>query len=143
MTESSATAQLYPKPGEVVEEKYEIQRVLGASDTATVYAALQRHPRRTVAVKLMRGAGADPVSHRRVRREIEGLGRLRHPYIAQILEAGPCDDLQGGSDPYVVVEYVPGGFLSVARLDFMREGRSGTYFAIQDRKVGEIVKGLN
>ena len=36
MTEASATAQLYPKPGEVVEGKYEIQRVLGTGAMGAV-----------------------------------------------------------------------------------------------------------
>ena len=34
--------------------EYDVQRVLGAGGMATVYAALQKQPRRTVAIKVMR-----------------------------------------------------------------------------------------
>jgi len=86
---------------------YEVQRVLGAGGMATVYAALQKQPRRTVAVKVMRIAANADVALRRFRREIEILGRLRHPYIAQVYEAGVHDE-PGGAVPYFVMEYVPG-----------------------------------
>jgi len=85
---------------------YEVQRVIGAGGMATVYAALQRQPRRTVAVKVMRhGAEAD-VALRRFRREIEILGKLRHPFIAQVYEAGVHQD-EAGPVPFLVMEYVP------------------------------------
>ena len=85
---------------------YRIQRVLGTGGMATVYAALQKQPRRTVAVKVMRSAADADVALRRFRREIEILGRLRHPYIAQVYDAGVHHDA-GGSAPFFVMEYVP------------------------------------
>jgi tRNA A-37 threonylcarbamoyl transferase component Bud32 len=89
---------------------YRIQRVLGSGGMATVYAALQQQPRRTVALKVMRGVGAGggEASLRRFKREIEILGRLNHPYIAQVYAAGVHEDV-GGAVPYFVMEYVPGG----------------------------------
>jgi hypothetical protein len=85
---------------------YQIQRVLGSGGMATVYAALQKQPRRTVAVKVMRRGVETTVATRRFRREIEILGRLRHPFIAQVYGAGVHDDGEG-QVPYLVMEYVP------------------------------------
>jgi serine/threonine protein kinase/WD40 repeat protein len=84
-----------------------IERVLGFGGMATVYAAMQDQPRRRVAVKVVRGAaGTGPALHR-FKREIEILGRLRHPTIAQVYSAGVHND-GGGDVPFFVMEYVPG-----------------------------------
>ena len=82
----ASMAELPPQPAAVPTEigGYEVQRILGAGGMATVYAALQKQPRRTVAIKVMRGAGDAEAALRRFRREIEILGRLRHPYVAQV-----------------------------------------------------------
>lgn len=89
---------------------YRIQRMLGSGGMATVYAALQQQPRRTVALKVLKTAVAsdgDGTALRRFKREIEILGRLRHPNIAQVFEAGVHHDVSGAV-PYLVMEYVPG-----------------------------------
>jgi WD40 repeat protein len=86
---------------------YEIQRVLGTGGMATVYAALQKQPRRTVALKVMRVTADTDRARRRFRREIEFLGRLRHPFIAQVYDAGVHED-ESGPVPFFVMEYVPG-----------------------------------
>ncbi|MDY7109683.1 MAG: serine/threonine-protein kinase [Planctomycetota bacterium] len=85
---------------------YEIQRLLGSGGMATVYAALQKQPRRTVALKIMRVAIDARAALHRFKREIEILGRLRHPFIAQVYDAGMHDD-GTGAVPYFVMEYVP------------------------------------
>ncbi|MCA9283664.1 MAG: protein kinase [Phycisphaerales bacterium] len=87
--------------------RYQIQRLLGAGGMATVYAALQESPRRTVALKVMRPGIASRSTLRRFKHEAEILAKLRHPYIAQIYEAGTHDD-GGGGVPYFVMEYIPG-----------------------------------
>src|SRR5688572_437337 len=92
---------------------YRIQRVIGSGGMATVYAAMQKQPRRTVALKVMKAGmmhgphGSAEVATRRFKREIEILGKLRHPYIAQIYGAGMHDD-GSGATPYFVMEYVEG-----------------------------------
>lgn len=86
---------------------YRIQRVLGTGGMATVYAALQTQPRRTVALKIIkRGLDSKSALHR-FKREVEILGKLRHPNIAQVYHAGTYDDGSGGA-PYFVMEYIPG-----------------------------------
>lgn len=98
-----------PRPAEIPAEigGYRIQRVLGSGGMATVYAALQKQPRRTVALKVMRAGGDARTALHRFKREIEILGRLRHPFIAQVYDAGVHDDGRGAV-PYYVMEYVPG-----------------------------------
>jgi len=86
--------------------RYAIQRVLGSGGMATVYAALQEQPRRTVALKVMRPGIVSRNTERRFRHEMEILAKLRHPYIAQIFDAGTHDD-GGGGVPYFVMEYIP------------------------------------
>jgi serine/threonine protein kinase len=73
---------------------------------ATVYAALQKQPRRTVAIKVLRPASRTDAALRRFRREIEILGKLRHRSIAQVYAAGVHED-DDGPLPYFVMEYVP------------------------------------
>jgi hypothetical protein len=85
---------------------YLVQRVLGSGGMATVYAALQRQPRRTVAIKVLRGAQGSAAAARRFKQEIEILGRLRHPFVAQVYGAGVHEE-KGVSMPYYVMEYVP------------------------------------
>ncbi|MCI0675457.1 MAG: serine/threonine-protein kinase [Phycisphaerales bacterium] len=88
---------------------YRIQRVLGSGGMATVYAALQLQPRRTVALKVMKAGIADvnpEAAVRRFRREIEILGKLHHPYIAQVYDAGMHAEPGSPAVPYFVMEYV-------------------------------------
>ena len=89
---------------------YQIQRMLGSGGMATVYAALQKQPRRTVALKVMKAGIAQSrgeAALRRFKREIEILGKLHHPYIAAVYDAGTFDDGSGAA-PYFVMEYIPG-----------------------------------
>src|SRR5690606_14621646 len=88
---------------------YRIQRVLGSGGMATVYAALQPQPRRIVALKVMKAAVASDIAFRRFKREIEILGKLHHPYIAQVFDAGTHAAADGTVMPYFVMEYISGG----------------------------------
>jgi thiol-disulfide isomerase/thioredoxin len=72
----------------------------------TVYKAVQESPRRTVAVKVMRTGLSGAEELRRFEFEAQLLGRLRHPGIAQIYEAGThCEG--GSSVPFFAMEYIP------------------------------------
>jgi len=88
---------------------YRIQRVLGSGGMATVYAALQKQPRRTVALKVIKAGHSTETSLRRFKREIEILGKLHHPYIAQVFDAGSFDPGHGMEPmPFLVMEYIAG-----------------------------------
>lgn len=95
-----------PLPREVA--GYSITRMLGEGGMSVVYAAMQREPKRLVALKVLKGASFPPSALRRFKREVEILGKLRHPGIAQVYDAGTWDD-GGGAKPYFVMEYIPGG----------------------------------
>ncbi len=72
-----------------------------------VYLAAQEHPRRTVALKLLRPGSCTAEALRRFEHEADTLGRLRHPGIAQIYDAGTADT-GSGPQPYFAMEWVDG-----------------------------------
>lgn len=86
---------------------YQVVRKIAEGGMGTVYEARQEHPRRTVALKVMKQGSFSPSSLRRFELESEILGRLQHPGIAQIYEAGTQRE---GSHaiPYFAMEFVTG-----------------------------------
>ncbi|MAO22948.1 MAG: hypothetical protein CMJ35_10815 [Phycisphaerae bacterium] len=85
--------------------KYAIEGVLGVGGMGAVYRAKQRKPNRRVALKLIRPGALSARILQRFDLEAEILGRLQHPNIAQIYEAGI--DAESGS-PYFAMEYIAG-----------------------------------
>ena len=74
---------------------YTIIREIGRGGMGVVYEAEQRDPRRSVALKVVRGGVyVDERDVKLFRRESQVLARLRHPGIAAIVEAGRTDDGQ-------------------------------------------------
>ncbi len=82
---------------------YRIQRLIGQGGMGVVYEAEQDRPHRRVALKLMRPGLVSEAALRRFEQEAEVLGRLRHPGIAQVYEAGLHDGI-----PYFAMEFVDG-----------------------------------
>ena len=80
--------------------------VIGLGGMGMVYLALQDRPRRHVALKVMKSGVVSEQALRRFEFESELLGRLVHPGIAQIYEAGTWDDGSGAA-PYFAMEYIP------------------------------------
>lgn len=95
-----------PAPPETINQ-YRIKRLLGAGGMGAVYLAEQENPRREVAVKVVRPGVASAETLRRFELEAAVLGRLRHPGIAQIYDAGTYDD-GTGPRPYFAMEYIEG-----------------------------------
>ncbi len=93
-----------PKPERI--GQYKIQRLLASGGMGTVYLATQDHPRRSVALKVMKAGITSRSALLRFEHESEVLARLRHPGIAQVYEAGTHDEI-GGEVPYFAMEYVP------------------------------------
>ena len=73
----------------------------------SVYEAEQDQPQRRVALKVIRPDFIMPELVRRFSRESEVLGRLQHPGIAQIYEAGTFEDSHG-PQPFFAMELVKG-----------------------------------
>ena len=91
--------------------RFEYQKPLGQGGMAEVYLVLDRFHQREVALKIVRGAQAAPDSDRFKLEhlwvnEMRLAGRLKHPYILEIYEAGTEGDCS-----FLVMEYLPGGTL--------------------------------
>jgi WD40 repeat protein len=86
-----------------------------------VYEAEQNEPRRRVALKVIRPGMMSGSLLRRFRHEAQMLGKLQHPGIAQIYEAGTADQGEGGQ-PYFAMELVSGRAL----LEYAEAHRLGT-----------------
>ncbi len=87
--------------------RYHVKGVIARGGMATVYEAVQEQPHRVVALKLMHRNVPSRSALRRFGFEAQVLGRLRHPNVAQIYEAGLHVD-ESGSVPYFAMEYIPG-----------------------------------
>jgi serine/threonine protein kinase/Tfp pilus assembly protein PilF len=86
---------------------YRIVRLLAEGGMGCVYEAEQEQPRRTVALKVIRPGMTTPEMLRRFEREFQTLGRLQHPGIARIYEAGKADT-GFGAQPYIAMEFIQG-----------------------------------
>jgi non-specific serine/threonine protein kinase/serine/threonine-protein kinase len=86
---------------------YRILRLLGEGGMGVVYEAEQDYPRRTVALKIIKSGLTDPKLIRRFEHELLVLGRLQHPGIAQIYEAGTAET-GFGPQPYFAMEFILG-----------------------------------
>src|SRR5437763_13222760 len=87
--------------------RYRILGLLGEGGMGVVYEAEQEQPRRTVALKVIKLGFAGQRQLRRFEQESRALGRLQHPGIAQIHEAGTADS-GFGPQPYFAMELIRG-----------------------------------
>ena len=96
--------------------KYEIKSFLGKGATGSVYLAADPFGQRDVAIKVLEKLSTDAEEARRQLRFFQNeaalAGKLRHPHIVSILDAGVDD--ASGDDPvrYLVMEVVNGPALS-------------------------------
>ena len=94
------------RPGDRFEQ-FTIIREIGRGGMGVVFSARQRRPERDVAIKLMRSGFMSQRLLRRFEHEIDLLGRLQHPGIAQIYDAGQAATPHG-MQPYVIMELIRG-----------------------------------
>jgi serine/threonine protein kinase len=93
VAEISGPVFVIPKTPEAL-GGYRILRLLGMGGMGVVYEAEQEMPQRKVALKVVRGELATPALRKRFELEAHILGRLTHPGIARIYEAGTdCESL--------------------------------------------------
>jgi serine/threonine protein kinase len=91
--------------------KYELRKLLGQGATGSVYLAHDPFEQRDVAIKLLDQMPNDPEEARRAlkffQNEASLAGKLRHPHIVSIFDAGIAK--QDGTDlRYLVMEVVEG-----------------------------------
>jgi WD40 repeat protein len=105
---------------------YLLMERLGEGGMGVVFKAEQRHPRRLVALKVIRPMLVGGSSLRRFEHEAEALGRLQHPGIARIYEAGTFDT-GCGPQPFFAMELVRGRSL----IDYARAAGLSTRQKLQ------------
>ena len=86
---------------------FRIGEVLGRGGMGVVYRALQEHPRREVALKVLGPFAFDEDVRRRFEYEAEILARLDHPCVAKVYQAGIDRSTPEGT-PYIAMELVSG-----------------------------------
>ncbi|MGQ0510756.1 MAG: protein kinase domain-containing protein [Betaproteobacteria bacterium] len=91
--------------------KYEVQKLLGKGATGSVYLASDPFGQREVAIKVLDQMPNDPEEARRqlkfFQNEASLAGKLRHPHIVSIYDAG-IDKKDGKDLRYLVMELVEG-----------------------------------
>ena len=98
----------------LLNERYTIDREIGAGGMATVYLALDRKHDRNVAVKVLRHELGQDTTSERLRREISITAKLIHPNIMPLFDSGEV-----GGSAYFVMPYMEG---STLRDRLTREG---------------------
>jgi len=92
--------------------RFEVRGELGRGAQSTVYLGFDPQLQREIAIKTLHFGRSDPAQNRVLLDEARMVGKLRHPNIVPIFEAG-----EEGGDLYLVFEYVPGKNLS----EFLRD----------------------
>jgi len=97
--------QLLPKPGDVFEGKYLIERLIGQGGMGAVFAANHIGLRQRVAIKFLIGeALGNQDSVRRFHTEAQNAATIRSEYVAQVTDVATSH----AGLPYMVMEYLDG-----------------------------------
>ncbi|MCG2577321.1 HDOD domain-containing protein [Dechloromonas sp. XY25] len=83
--------------------RFEVRRELGRGAQSVVYLGFDPQLQREIAIKTLHFARPDPAQNQALLTEARAVGRMRHPNIVPIFEAG-----EQAGDLYLVFEYVPG-----------------------------------
>jgi eukaryotic-like serine/threonine-protein kinase len=93
--------------GTVLEDRYELQELVGRGGMSSVYRARDRILGREVAIKVLHPQYATDSEYvERFRREAQAVAKLAHSNVAVVIDRGEDD-----GRPYIVFEYVEGGNL--------------------------------
>ncbi len=86
---------------DTVVDRYTVERPIGKGGMATVYLALEHHPPRQVAVKVLDPKLSGQLGRERFLREVEIASQLTHPHVVPIFSAGEKDGLLFYVMPYI------------------------------------------
>jgi serine/threonine protein kinase len=93
---------------DVLDNKYQVEQLLGKGGMGEVYRATHLGTKRTVAVKVIHPQlSAHDQFVARFRREAEAAGRLRHPNVVDVTDFGIAQTTNGPV-AYLVMEYLDG-----------------------------------
>lgn len=97
------------QPGDILADKYEVERILGEGGMGVVVAARHLDLDQRVAVKFLL---AEVAEHRdaaeRFRREARAAAKITSEHVARVIDVGSTDE----GLPYMVMEYLDGRDLS-------------------------------
>src|SRR6266536_6354384 len=88
---------------EALAPRYDVEREIGAGGMARVYLAVEQHPHRRVAIKVLDPELSTRLLRERFIREVDLSSNLSHPHIVPIFSAG-----EAGGLFYYVMPYVEG-----------------------------------
>src|SRR5437763_16957483 len=72
---------------------YDVEREIGAGGMARVFLAVEQHPRRRVAIKVLDPEVSTRLLRERLIREVDLSSNLSHPHIVPIFSAGEAGGL--------------------------------------------------
>jgi tRNA A-37 threonylcarbamoyl transferase component Bud32 len=94
-----------PQIGDVIAEKYRLEKVAGEGGMGVVYAAEHLVLKQRVAVKiLLPGAATSAAAVERFSREARAAAKINSEHVARVLDAGET----AGGAPFLVMEYLEG-----------------------------------
>ena len=101
----TASTQAPVRQGDVLANKYRVDRVLGVGGMGVVVSATHLQLDQRVALKFMLPAAfANPEALGRFQREARAAVKLKSEHVARVLDTGTFDD----GSPYIVMEYLEG-----------------------------------
>ena len=94
--------------GEIVAEKYRVERMLGSGGMGYVVAARHLSLDQLVAIKfLTKGALEDAEATARFKREARAASRLKNEHVTKVFDVG----VHANDEPFIVMEYLDGSDL--------------------------------
>lgn len=126
------------QPGEVIDDTYQVEHLLGSGGMAHVYVVKhQRMPRKFALKVLQIEAALRSDFLRRFEREAEILATLRHAHIVDVID---CNKLPDGN-PYLVMELLEGEDLATF---IARSGALSLPIALNiTRQIGEALEAAH
>jgi serine/threonine protein kinase/predicted ATPase len=101
-------------PGEVLDGKYRVERLLGVGGMGAVYVAERLPLQDKVAIKSILTSQNTEINRARFLREARAAASVRHPNVVKIFDFGE----PRGRPPYMVMEYLAGPTLSAVVRDY-------------------------
>src|SRR5262249_14180325 len=94
--------------GDKIAGRYRLVRRLGEGGMGTIWEVYNEAIERAFAIKVLHPRLArDPIGVQRFLEEAKAAGRIRHPGVVEVVDAGKLDN-QRGALPYMVMEMLEG-----------------------------------
>ena len=120
--------------GTTLDDRYEIQEIIGSGGMAVVYKATDNRLHRSVAVKILRDElAADEEFRRRFQTEAQAVAMLSHPNIVSVYDVSHSESVE-----YIVMELIEG----VTLMQYMQKKgalgwKEALHFSVQISKALE------